>query len=121
MSSEQKSKISIAKKGVPIWEGSRIFTWLTGDKNSNWKGNDVGYDALHDWVNRCLGKAQSCSFNKTHKATRYHWANVSGDYLRDLGDWISLCPICHKQYDKLLHHPKANVFTDRNVRVTLRA
>ena len=31
--------------------------------------------------------------------SRYHWANVSGKYLRDISDWIQLCVKCHKQFD----------------------
>jgi len=33
----------------------------------NWKGNDVGYSALHDWVKRKLGKADICSNCKSDK------------------------------------------------------
>ena len=30
---------------------------------------------------------------------RIHWANRSGQYLRDLDDWFQLCPPCHARYD----------------------
>jgi len=31
---------------------------------------------------------------------KIHWANKSGEYLRDKDDWIRLCCKCHKKYDK---------------------
>ena len=75
-----------------------------------WKGNMVSYDGLHRWVKRHLGKADHCSFNSSHKARFFNWANVSGAYLRDLGDWTQLCPKCHKQYDSLRGSTVSNFF-----------
>lgn len=68
---------------------------VTGDKNKKWKGDAVGYRNIHAWVQRQLGKANKCSKNLSHKATTFHWANVSGDYKRDLSDWRELCPKCN--------------------------
>ena len=67
-----------------------------GEKHWAWKGDEVGYDALHDWVNKQLGKAEYCSIDRNHEAPLYYWANKSGQYLRDLNDWWSLCPSCNK-------------------------
>ena len=80
----------------------RIPFWIIGEKNNNWKGNKVGYRALHYWVYTWLGKPKICEFcGKEYIAPKsIHWANKSGKYLRDLSDWISLCPSCHKEYDK---------------------
>jgi len=72
----------------------------TGESNQEWKGDRVQYRALHNWVNRWKGKANSCSNDLNHKSTRFHWANISQEYKRELNDWINLCPRCHKQYDK---------------------
>ena len=73
-----------------------------GDSMPMWKGDEVKYRALHDWVARLLGKPHDCSFcgNTTLAHRQYHWANVSGQYLRDIEDWIRLCAKCHKNYDK---------------------
>ena len=30
---------------------------------------------------------------------RFEWANISGEYKRDLNDWMNLCVSCHKKYD----------------------
>jgi hypothetical protein len=72
---------------------------FTEDESWNWKGNKVGYRGLHDWVGKKLGKANHCSVNMKHIRPRYHWANKSHEYKRDLDDWIQLCPSCHKFYD----------------------
>jgi len=65
----------------------------------NWKGDKVGYSALHDWVYRQLGSQQKCEHCLTIKKRTYHWANKSGKYLRKKNDWIRLCVPCHRKYD----------------------
>ena len=71
------------------------------EKGGNWKGDKVGYRALHNWVHKKLGKPQKCEFCGKEKTTpkSIHWANLSRKYLREISDWISLCAKCHKQYD----------------------
>lgn len=71
----------------------------SGDANMEWKGNNVGYDGLHRWVKRYLGKPQECEHCNTTTAKKYEWANKSGLYLRDLTDWLRLCVSCHRKYD----------------------
>lgn len=70
----------------------------TGTENPNWKGDKVGYFALHAWVYRKLGKAQICTHCQSKN--RIQWANKSHQYKRNLNDWISLCQSCHMKYDK---------------------
>ena len=70
-------------------------------KNPNWKGEFASYSALHYWIYRRLGKAIFCSFDNTHTSTRYHWANISGQYKRDIKDFMPLCPSCHFKYDNV--------------------
>ena len=64
------------------------------ENHHSWKGNSVGYHALHSWVYRHLGKAIKCV--NGHTAKIYYWANVSGEYKRELSDWHELCPSCNK-------------------------
>lgn len=78
-------------KGV----GSRY----AGENNNKWKGDSVGYVALHDWVARYLGKPRECEECGTKTAKKYEWANTSGEYKRDLKDWIRLCTSCHRYRD----------------------
>jgi len=71
------------------------------DKNPHWKGDRVGYVGLHMWVYKKLGKPDTCEFcEKTGlSGKQINWANRSGDYKRDLTDWLRLCASCHAKYD----------------------
>lgn len=74
----------------------------SNENNFKWKGNNVGYRALHSWIMRKLGKPTKCEFCGKEKTTpkSIHWANKSRQYLRELSDWIMLCVKCHKAYDR---------------------
>lgn len=72
-----------------------------GEKNIHWKGDNVGYHALHDWVRRYKGTPNKCSNCGTTKAKRYEWANISGKYKRKIDDWIRLCRSCHVRQDNI--------------------
>ena len=73
-----------------------------GKGHPRWKGNDVGYDALHDWIKRYLGFPTTCEHCKKSfpLSWRIHWANKDHKYKRNKKDWIRLCLWCHKKYDK---------------------
>jgi len=71
-----------------------------GAKNSMWKGDNVGYSALHKWIKKQLFKRKVCQHCGTKKAKRYEWANISKKYKRDLEDWIELCCSCHYKFDR---------------------
>lgn len=70
-----------------------------GEKAYNWKGNNVGNKSLHQWVTRKLGKPSECENCSTITAKKYEWANISGEYKRDLSDWARLCTRCHRLFD----------------------
>lgn len=84
---------------------------LSGEKSPFWKGNKVGYTALHDWVRKYLGKPIKCSNaeckypkkNSSRKTLkfpkRFEWANIDHQYQRKKEDYISLCVSCHRNYD----------------------
>jgi hypothetical protein len=61
------------------------------------KGDDVGYFALHRWVQRHKGKAKKCAECGSEKNVQ--WANISHDYKRELDDYKEMCPKCHRRYD----------------------
>lgn len=69
------------------------------EKHPNWKGDKVGYWALHAWIARNYGKPSKCEKCGTEMAKKYEWANKSGKYLRDIKDWLRLCCSCHHHYD----------------------
>lgn len=98
------------QKGSPAWnKGLKGFRageerpyaqMPKGEENIKWIGNDVGYRALHAWVERQLGKPSKCSCcRKVAYGHGIHWANKSQKYLRDVNDWIRLCARCHVAYD----------------------
>lgn len=72
---------------------------MSEDKHPQWMGDKVGYSALHRWVVSKLGKPNYCAYCHCEDKKRYHWANISHCYKRDLSDWIRLCVSCHKLYD----------------------
>jgi len=61
------------------------------------KKNNPSYDALHEWVERWLGKSSICMFCGGN--INLEWANKSGKYLREKSDWFRLCKKCHCRYD----------------------
>lgn len=70
---------------------------VLGEKNPKWKGDGVGYDALHGWVRRTLGDPLRCS--DCGSSENLEWANVSRKYKRVSSDWIGLCASCHDLFD----------------------
>jgi len=64
-----------------------------GDKNPAWKGNEVSYRGIHMWVRRNLIKPPVCSYCHLIKNLEVH--NISGEYKRELSDWVWCCHDCH--------------------------
>ena len=77
---------SESKKGINLSE-----------KNSQWRGDNVGYKALHAWVNRHKPKPLLC---ENCNNSPYDLANISQKYKRDLNDWEWLCRSCHMIKDQ---------------------
>ena len=72
-----------------------------GERHNSWKGEAIGYRAIHQWADRVLGRPTTCeNCGKDNlQGHSVHWANKSGEYLRELTDWLRLCAKCHKNYD----------------------
>jgi hypothetical protein len=66
-----------------------------------WKGSNVGYVALHDYIKYHLHKTKLCQMCKI--AEPYDLANIDGNYTRDLNTWQWLCRKCHMVSDGRLH------------------
>lgn len=79
----------------------KYFPKIVGrdEKSPNWKGDRVGKAALHNWVERKLGKPKKCANCETTDSQFFDWANISQEYKRDLTDWIRLCRTCHAKFD----------------------
>jgi len=90
------------KKGQRIGRKTEFKrTQTLGDKNVNWKGDGVGYWALHTWLNRKYGKPRVCELCGDTKHSRYEWANKNGVYDRNIKNWLRLCKLCHQRYDQV--------------------
>ena len=73
------------KKGTPQNEHPR------------WKGEDVGYHALHHWVKLKLVKPEKCSMCCKKRVLEV--SNRDHKYRRNLDDYWYLCRSCHRKYD----------------------
>lgn len=72
-----------------------------GEKAYQWKGNKVGYFALHSWLRKTFGKANKCeSINCSKISVIFEWAKVKGKkYERKRDNFTQLCRSCHRKYD----------------------
>ena len=68
-----------------------------GALNSNWKGDFVGYAALHDWATKYKPKPLFCEI--CGKESPMDCANISGEYKRDINDFEWICRKCHMEKD----------------------
>ena len=96
------------KKGMSSWNKGKSCPWVKkaswlfkkgenlGEEHPRWRGIYVNYSGLHMWVSRHLGEPQKCEHCGV--VSNLQWANKSGEYKRDLRDWLSLCIPCHKKY-----------------------
>lgn len=97
----QKNKERVIKMEHDRYHANKVLKGKAkGEKIANWKGDSVGYQALHAWVWRWKGKADHCEQCGSTENSRYFWANKSREYKRDLDDWIQLCGKCHFKYDE---------------------
>lgn len=90
------SRYKIPKSKCAYWTGKKNPN-ITAEKHPLWKGNDVGYHALHQWVRTRLPKPGLCQI--CNKVPPHDMANISGRYLRDLKDWQYVCRKCHMLND----------------------
>lgn len=67
-----------------------------------WKGDEVGYGALHDWIKSRKPKPELCE--ECSKRKVYDLANISGEYKRDINDFRWLCRKCHMKEDGRIHN-----------------
>jgi hypothetical protein len=89
----------VSKKGIiPKMAFKPKDVRITGNNNYGWKGDSASYVAKHRWVKKWFGKPDHCDDCKSLDK-KYNWANISGQYKRDRGDWKQLCISCHRKYD----------------------
>ena len=64
----------------------------------------AGCKSIHKSLSLWHGRPNHCANNPNHivQNGRYERANLTGIYTRNIKDYISLCPRCHKHYDRNL-------------------
>jgi len=67
---------------------------LVGIKNGHWKGDKVGRHALYKWVRKYKPISSTCAYCNTEKGIMELF-NLSGEFKRDINDFIFLCRSCH--------------------------
>lgn len=75
---------------------------IKGSANNNWKGEEAGYVAKHQWVRREMGNASEgvCCACGNEKSLNNQWANIDHTYTRDKEKWVILCASCHYHHDR---------------------
>lgn len=138
---EFKEKVSLATrlayKTNPWNEGERNPNWgkktkektiklmrelKLGEKNPGWKGDNVGYGALHAYINFRHTKPIVCQ-RCGKKKVNLDLANISGKYTREVKDYAYLCRTCHMTMDgrleKLIERRKMQCSVLNAIRKTL--
>lgn len=92
-----------------------------GEKARAWKGERAGYVAIHAWLSK-HHKKESCQHcgKSESDVSRLEWANISGKYLRDISDYLVLCPSCHRKMDLFSTHCKNGHPREGNTRIDSR-
>lgn len=86
------------KSGNKPWNAGKEYAQIKGEKHWKWKGDKISYTNLHKWLYDNYKKLDMCEF--CGDGGKLECANKSGEYKRDLTDWLTLCVKCHKAYDK---------------------
>ncbi|MBU1092552.1 hypothetical protein KJ836_02705 [Patescibacteria group bacterium] len=94
-----KQSQQVKDKCALTWFGKKRPEF-SGENHPQWKGDDAGYAAIHNWVRRNFDGEDLCEFCGSEKSKVYDWANISGKYKRNKSDWLRLCRSCHIKFDK---------------------
>ena len=69
-----------------------------GQNSASWLGDAAGYKAMHLRVYNERGAPHHCTKCDTRSASRYEWANLTGNY-QDVNDYQRMCVLCHRRFD----------------------
>lgn len=96
------------KKGNVPWTTGRklpkeMVENMSGEKSSNWKGDNVKDRGLHTWCRKKFGvpfgAIHTCEKCKK-EVKKIDLANKTGIYNRERKNWFFLCRLCHVRYDR---------------------
>ena len=109
--------------GHPVFSNKGRFKkgQYSGKSNPQWKGNKAGIVAIHSYIKNHYGKPNKCEDCGTTKAKKFEWANISGEYHRDIKDFKRLCTKCHRAFDKTVligeEHPNSKLTVNQVKRI----
>ena len=99
----------MAKSSTSFKKGYKV---AIGEKHFNWKGDKIGYGAVHMWLRSTYGKANKCENpdcvypRKNDRKElliapkRFEYALLRGKkYSRKRENFIMMCASCHRKYD----------------------
>lgn len=84
-----------------------VFRQKKGSQNPAWKGDDVGYFALHRWMRNNFPKTGACEHCGELRKTQYAQKDP-GSKSRDRNDWLELCVPCHAKFDGITGSKRKN-------------
>lgn len=88
-------------RGRTNGKGTGNYKHKSGPENHMWKGNLASYSAIHIWARENIPLTDVCQL--CGKPGKLDHANISGEYIRDKGDFICVCRKCHTALDWHLH------------------
>jgi hypothetical protein len=95
--------IQCYSKSDKLKEEARNSYLIECNKEKKWNvghiKENVGRSALHEWIRKYKPKTNGCEI--CDKEAELDAANISGDYKRDINDFIWLCRSCHTRFDKM--------------------
>lgn len=116
LSAEHRAKISAALKGKPKSPehvAAATAAQARGAEDSSWKGDDVGYSAMHTRARRLLPKVCAhcgttngqlyAALDHVHAPTENLRTGYDGGFIRtwsiSTDDYVRLCGSCHIRFD----------------------
>lgn len=79
----------------------KIGLGCSNAKSGMWKGDNVKYSGLHQWLRRKKGSAKNYKCIDCGKQAR-DWSNVNHLYKRHISMYVPRCRSCHKKYDNTI-------------------
>ena len=109
---EQLRAIALVRRGVPrslavrqkISRAKLGIATVTRESHGCWKGDNVGYSGIHQWLNSAFGRPVECqNSNCKGRSSTFDWAlKRDVEHGRKRENYLRLCRSCHRSYDRNL-------------------
>ena len=94
-----KEKNRVNGKKFGFQKGHETNVGRKGQYATNWKGENAGYQAIHQWLNANYGKPTECEHEGKHKG-KLCYAKIKGKrHAHNRKHYIQLCHRHHAIYD----------------------